>query len=650
MIVSALGEAKFRQLIEIYLAKTNDTIVITDGQLREGTPGPVIQYVNAALLRGSGYDAEDLIGRPLATLYPRESFPTILEQLQDTAENGQPMQHDTQSLDRNGRVMWLQVNTVPLLEANGRPLHFIRIGRDVTVRKRIEQERETTQRLLASVFGVIDQALGVVDDADNFMMVNTAVTRQLGWSVFDLIGKPFTDVIDESSRKWLKRQLAVREELDQTCRLPTELLHRNGTVIAGEIVSTIIMQPDGRQYRVITFLHRAAATAAEPAAPEVQIHSAIRDLLKRHGSPAAIVAGKVQLVGLADVREALGERWREVSASVFALAEHILRRHLGPKDACHRTADDGFLVCFAELGEEEAQDKAQLVAEEIRATLAGVAPELASARVEGFAARVSIDSSESGSDESVIQALEGRLTRERKRLEGGALEVLRGGLANAQIVLQRVRTDTNQIAPFTMVRLPKPLESALDTLRALGRSDYGLEAELLLLTGAAERLLSELTATRTDVILVPVRMSTLVQRREAERWLQIARSMAQPGKRRLVVEITELSRDTARSRMTDLVMMISSLCRAVAYELPVAEPNFLNGLPTTVPLVTIPVQRLGNEDGTGHVAAATRLTKALQNRNCRLLVKSIASPIQAMSMAKAGVPLILTRQDMGTPS
>jgi len=201
-----------------------------------------------------------------------------------------------------------------------------------------------------------------------------------------------------------------------------------------------------------------------------------------------------------------------------------------------------------------------------------------------------------------------------------------------------------------MVRLPKPLESSLDTLRALGRADYGLEAELLLLTGAAERLLSELTTNRTDVILVPVRMSTLVQRRDAERWLQIARSMSLPGKRRLVIEITELARDTARTRMTDLVMMISTLCRAVAFELPVAEPGFVNGLPTTVALVTILQQRLGNEDGTGHVAAATKLIKALQNRNCRLLVKNVISAIQAMSLAKAGVSLLLTQQEPGAPS
>jgi PAS domain S-box-containing protein len=641
----ALDEVELHHLIEAYLDRTNDTVVITNGELRADTPGPVIRWINAAMLRTGGYSAEDLIGQPLAALYPSDSFPRILEQLQETARGRAPMQHETQALDRAGRAIWLQVNTVPIFDAAERLSHLIRIGRDITVRKRIEQERETTQRLLASVFGVIDQALGVVDASGNFAMVNTAVTRQLGWSVFDLVGKPFTTLIEEASRKWLTRQLAAREEVEQTCRLPTELVHRNGTIIPGEIVSAVIMQPDGRQYRAITFLQKATAAAAP--APDISVHSAIRDLLKREGSPAAIVAGKVQLVGLTDVRKALGERWRDVSASVFALAEHILRRHIGPNDSCHRTADDGFLVCFAELDEAEAHTKAQTIADEIRATLTSVAPEMASAGVTGFAARVSIDSNESGSDEAIIQALEGRLARERRRLEGGSIETLRSGLASAQALFQRVRTETNQVAPFTVVRMPKPLESALDTLRALGRPDFGLEAELLLLTGAAEKLLGELTAPRTDVIIVPVRMATLVQRRDAERWLQIARSMAQPGKRRLVIEIIELSRDTARTRMTDLVMTISSLCRAVAFELPVPDPGFVNGLPTTVGVVTIPLPRLGNDDGTGHVQAATKLVKALHNRNCRLLVKNVATPTQAMSLAKAGVSLLLTQQDPG---
>lgn len=623
---------------EATLNSISDAVVCTDAAGN-------ITFLNLVAEQMSGWGGQEAAGRPVAEVFRiRDGTTRSADRLEVAAAPTRPAPLRPRGVltRRDGLETPVEDAVVPMHDDDGKATGSVVVLRDVSARKRIEQERETTQRLLASVFGVIDQALGVADHAGNFMMVNAALTRQLGWSVFDLVGKPFTRVIGEASRKWLLRQLAVREEQDETCRLPTELLHRDGTVTAGEIVSAVIPQPDGRLYRVVTYLLKPPAASEQGDLP---VSAAIREVLQRSGSPATIVAGKVQLVGLAEIREKLGDRWPEVSAGVFTMAEHILRRHLGPKDSCNRTADDGFMVCFAELGETAAQEKAQTIAGEIRATLTGLAPEMASARVEGFAAKISIENSESGSDEAIIQAVEGRLTRERMRMETGATEVLHSGLTRAQILFQRVRTDTNQQAPYTMARLPKPLELSLGTLRALGRQDYGLESELLLLTGASERLLGEISANRTDVILVPVRMSTLLRRRDAERWLQIARSMAELGKRRMIVEITELYRDTARSRMTDLVMMISSVCRAVAYELPVAEPGFVNGLPTTVALATIMVERLGNEDGGGYLTVATKLTKVLHNRNCRLLVKNIASANQAMSLARAGVPLLLTEQD-----
>ncbi|MGB8843707.1 MAG: PAS domain S-box protein, partial [Aliidongia sp.] len=423
--------------MEHYLIRTTDTVVITNGEVGEDGAGPIIQYVNPTVPLLTGHRAEDLIGHPLSMLYDREIFPQILDHLRDVADSRQSMQHDVQARKRAGPVLWLQTTTLPIIESDGQVRHFIRIGRDVTARIRAEHERETTQRLLASVFGVIDQPLGVVDDAGNFSMVNNALTQQLGWSVFDLIGKPFTEIIEKTRRKWLVRQLAAREEHEQTCRLPTELLHRNGTVSAGEVVSTIIIESDGRQFRVITF--RPTSTAAT----ERPIQATISAALRRDGSPAKIIAGKVQLIGLATVRDKLGDRWPEVSNGVFTLAERIVRSHLSQNDFCHRTADDGFLVCFAELGESEAQDKARTIAEQIRATLTGIAPEMAAARVEGFAAKVTITRGETASDAAIVGALEGRLARERSRLEGGALDTLRRGLGAAPVLTQRVRTDTN---------------------------------------------------------------------------------------------------------------------------------------------------------------------------------------------------------------
>jgi PAS domain S-box-containing protein len=647
--VLSLPDPEFQSILETFVAKTNLTIIITDGNVSDDTRGPIIQYANAAAEQAAGYSSDELIGQPLGLLYPAASVPQVVERMREASERRTAVEFETQSIKPNGKMLWMQVSTVAVFGAKGRVSNFVRVGRDVTARKRVEMERETSQRLLASVFGVIDQALGVIDDTGKFSMVNTAVTRQFGWSVFDLIGKPFVTVLDEGSRKSVERQLSAREEQDQTLRILTNLRHRDGTVMPGEIVSTIILQPDNRRYRVLTLIPKSAVAAAPQAASGSTIEASIRNAVKQ-SAPAALTAGRLQLVGLAAVRQEVGERWVEISEQVFKVAERILRRHLLTGDTFHRTADDGFLVYFADLSAPEAQLKAKEIAQEIRDRLISDVPEMQDTGVEAFAARVSIEAHETGSDQAVIQALENRLSRERKRLESSALDTLRSGLPIAQVSFQKLRTDTNQAAPFAFTRLPRPLESSLETLQALGRTDYTPEAEMLLLTGSAERLLSELTLNKTDVLIVPVRITTLIQRRDAERWLQIARTVGRPGKQRVVVEIGELARDIARTRMTDVVMMVSSIFRAVAFELPVADPAFVAGLPTSVPLVTIPVRRLANDDGGGHAQAAAKLLKALAMRNIRLIVKGVTSPTLAMALSKVGVTLILTAPEDRPPA
>ncbi|HVJ52899.1 MAG TPA: PAS domain S-box protein [Aliidongia sp.] len=629
--------------MESFVSGTNETIIITDTDLEDDSAGPTIRYANTAADQIFSHIPFDLIGRRLATLYPRSSIPMIVEQMRIAQQRSSSVEFEAQAIDKDGKLVWMQVATVPVFNDARRLLGFVRIGRNVTARKRIEAERETTQRLLASIFGVIDQALGVVDDTNRFTMVNTALTRKLGWSVFDLVGKPFIKLIDENSRKSIERQLNARDEEDQTLRLATNLLHRDGSVLAGEIVSTIILQPDGRHYRVVTLIPNGAkpGRSAEPST----IQAAIRGALKADGSPSELVAGKFQLVGLAEIREGFGEKWPQISEQIFALADRILRRHLIEGDVVQRTAEDGFLVCFKDLSEQEANLKAAEIAQEIHDRLTGEVPEMRSARVEGFASRISIDDDEASTDQGVIRALEIRLTRERRRLEASAQEVMRSGLPTAEVVFQRVRTETNQAAPFTFARLPRPLESSLETLKALGRTDYSLEAEMLLLTGSAERLLAELTSSKTDLLVASVRLATLSTRRDAERWLQVARSLGPPAKRRLLVEISELTRDTARTRLTDTMMMIAPIFRAVAFELPVADQTFINALPNSVPLVTISVNRLANEDGVGHAITAAKLVKSLATRNCRLIVKGVTSPSMALALTKAGVTLLLTAQE-----
>lgn len=629
MADKALADQELLSLLQTFVAKAKETILITDASLK-APGGPLIQYANEAVEGASGYTADELIGQRLGMLYPADALPRLIEQMRDAYEQGQPVEIELQAKNKAGKPHWMQVSTIVILSPAGKPTNFVRMGRDITARKRAETERETTQRLLASVFGVLDQALGVIDDQGRFAMVNTAVTKQFGWSVFELIGKPYTEIIDPAERPTVERQLALGDEM--TSRMSVRLRHRKGDVLPGEIVVTTIPQPDGKPYRVMMLTQRAQSPV------DKNFEQAVRGALQRAGKMGTIVAGKVQLVGLAEVRAAIGDRWPAVAERSFQAAESILRRHLGDTDVFSRTADDGFLVCFTELGEAEAQFKARTIASEIREKLVGEFPEMAETDVTGFATTIEVDADDTLPENAIVNALEARLTRERKRLEDAAIKAMRAKLTTAEVLFQIVRTDSNHAAPIVLCRLPVDLESAQSTLLALGRSEYVPQTELLLLTGAAERVLGEIHQDRTDLILTPVRLGTLTHRREAEHWLNVARTLGPPGKKRLVVEIREVGRDTARARLTDVTMMVSSLFRAVAFELPTIDPAFIAHLPVTTPLVTIEAKLLTDNPA----VPVARLLKALLPRRCRLIVKNVTSSTLAVTLAKAGVPLIAT--------
>jgi len=415
-----------------------------------------------------------------------------------------------------------------------------------------------------------------------------------------------------------------------TFRNSVRLRHRSGDLLPGEITVTTIPQPDGRSYRVMMLTRRADMPVDKDFA------SAVRKALDGRSKRGTIVAGKVQLVNLAEVRAAMGDKWAAVADRSFQVAENILRRQLGPTDVFSRTADDGFLVCFTELDEAEAQFKAHAIATEIREKLVGDIPEMAAAQVTGFATTIEVHADDTTPDNAIVNALEARLTRERKRLEDEAVRAMRTKLVSAEVVFQTARTDANQTAPISFARLPPEIEEAQATLVSLGREEYVPQAELLLLTGAAERVLAELKQERTDFILAPVRLATLAFRRDAEHWLNVARTLGGPGKKRLVVEIRELARDTARSRLTDVTMMVSSLFRAVAFELPLTDPAFIGSLPISTPMVTIESRLLGDDP----TVAVGRLLKTLTPRRCRLVVKNVASTARAAALAKAGVSLM----------
>src|SRR5690606_8364581 len=59
-----------------------------------------------------------------------------------------------------------------------------------------------------------------------------------------------------------------------------------------------------------------------------------------------LVAGSLELLGLDDVRQALGDEWDSVAGLVNEMAEVEFRAAIDPEDVCFAFGEASFLICF----------------------------------------------------------------------------------------------------------------------------------------------------------------------------------------------------------------------------------------------------------------------------------------------------------------
>lgn len=110
--------------------------------------------------------------------------------------------------------------------------------------------------------------------------------------------------------------------------------------------------------------HSAQETIVAQAKFETRITKAAQE--QRRGS-----AGKMQLLQLDEIRAEMGDRWQELAAKVYDIAEQVMSRRLAPTDVFAPYEDGSYLLLFAELDEEEARLKAAAIAREIHDRLLG---------------------------------------------------------------------------------------------------------------------------------------------------------------------------------------------------------------------------------------------------------------------------------------
>ena len=82
-------------------------------------------------------------------------------------------------------------------------------------------------------------------------------------------------------------------------------------------------------------------------------------------------AGKLQAIGLEEVRKRLGADWNKRAAQIHVIVEKTIKRRFADTDVFGRMAELGYFVLFSALSAEEVEIECATIAREVAKSLLG---------------------------------------------------------------------------------------------------------------------------------------------------------------------------------------------------------------------------------------------------------------------------------------
>ena len=130
------------RLLETCVSHMNDMVVITEAEPLDH-PGPRIVYVNDAFVRRTGYTRAEVMGRSPRFLQGSKTQWDALKRIRTALKKRELVREELINYTKSGEEFWLEIEIVPVADANGWVTHFVAIERDITERKKLENEKQS---------------------------------------------------------------------------------------------------------------------------------------------------------------------------------------------------------------------------------------------------------------------------------------------------------------------------------------------------------------------------------------------------------------------------------------------------------------------------------------------------------------------------
>ena len=160
------------QKLSSAVEQTADSVIIT------GCDG-IIEYVNTAFERLTGYTADEVVGETPRILRSGKHDRAFYEELWGTITGRRVFRTEFVNRRKNGELYYLEEIITPIVDIKGKITHFVSTGRDITERK-LHEERIARQFRRLAALRDIDRAITAnLDLGSTLQTILARVTEQL---------------------------------------------------------------------------------------------------------------------------------------------------------------------------------------------------------------------------------------------------------------------------------------------------------------------------------------------------------------------------------------------------------------------------------------------------------------------------------------
>jgi len=272
----------------------------------------IVTHWNQGAAHIYGYTAEEMIGRPISVLAPKDrgdEIPAILEKIR----HGQRVEYfESVRVTKDGRHLNVSISVSPIHDAEGKVVGASTIARNITAQKKIEDQLRQSQKMEA----VGRLAGGVAHDFNNLLGIVTACSELLRHRV-DSESLEYIDNIHEAARRGaaLTRQLLafsrrqpvqtqlldLNERLKEVSKLLRPLMGDNVEVVLLPRSATAVIEADPGQLDQIVMNLAVNARDALPRGGRLALETGVSDFdeafAKEH---PGLTAGRYVMLAVSD--------------------------------------------------------------------------------------------------------------------------------------------------------------------------------------------------------------------------------------------------------------------------------------------------------------------------------------------------------------